>query len=224
VSEPLNLDVWREKLAYFQNQEAITADPDQKFAIACKIRDVQLAISQASQAGLLSGELGLQAADETLMDAYFAECAKHDPSFFQSHADGQTEPRQQFLIAKGLAFQSPNGGVALTDEGILFCALRELIPSLCFHVHVQLQWQGGNQEHVWGSVLYLHKEVLQRLDPLSARVMGNPKSRNEFGGEAAISEYPRVAIVEALTNFLIHRDYCEDDHGRIGSPQSLVAE
>ncbi len=194
-----------EKLFHLREQEAITSDADQKFTLKRKIQDTELELSQAMQAGLVHGELGLEATDSSLLDSFFAECASHDPKFFQPHAFGEKESRRQFLISRALAFPSAKGAIALTDEGVLFCALRELIPSSRFHVHVQLQW-GANQEHVWGSVLFLHRELLQRLEQLSSRVMGNPELRNNFGSEIAISEYPQLAIFEALTNFLIHRD------------------
>ena len=45
--------------------------------------------------------------------------------------------------------------------------------------------------------------------------MGSPNIRGEFGEEIVYFEYPKVAIVEALANFLIHRDYFVDDIGRI---------
>ena len=37
--EQTALDVWKEKLEYFQQQEAICADPDQKFALHKKIQE-----------------------------------------------------------------------------------------------------------------------------------------------------------------------------------------
>jgi hypothetical protein len=217
ASETEAIKLWREKIEDLRNAEAVVSNASAKFEIKKEIEEAQSRLGGLLAQGLVGGELGLEAVDAELLSSYFAECAKHD-SWFESHLRGEDEPRRQFLISKGLAFVSSKGATALTDEGILFCAIRELISSTRFHVYVQLHWGEGKsatQEHIWGSILYLHRELLKRLNSLTSRVMGNPEHRNTFGSEIAIREYPIVAIIEALTNFLIHRDYREDDHGRI---------
>ena len=206
-----------EKISHLKIAEATVAGAAAKFEIKKEIEEAELALSGLMQQGILGGELGLLAIDAGLLTSYFGECVKFDP-IFELHVRGDLESRKQFLVSRGLAYVSPKGAPALTEEGILFCALRDLISSVRLHVHVRLQWGEGRsakQEEIWGSVLYLHRELSNRLDPLSARVMGSPEYRSTFGSEVTISDYPRVAIIEALTNFLIHRDYYEDDHGRV---------
>lgn len=44
------LDTWQEKLEYFQKQEAITADPEQKFALHKKIEEVKAKIAELKAA------------------------------------------------------------------------------------------------------------------------------------------------------------------------------
>lgn len=44
------LDTWQEKLEYFQKQEAITADPEQKFALHKKIEEVKAKIADLKAA------------------------------------------------------------------------------------------------------------------------------------------------------------------------------
>ncbi len=207
----------REKIEALKTAEATVSSASAKFEIKKELEELQLMLSESMQAGLLGYELGLDAVDADLLSSYFDECAKFDP-IFKPHLTGEAEPRSQFLVSRGLASISPKGAIALTDEGILFCALRELINSTRFHVHVQLQRGEGKsatQENLWGSVLFLHRELSKALYPLSSRVMGSPEQRSSFGSEIVISEYPRIAIIEALTNFLIHRDYHEDDFGRV---------
>ncbi|HXJ40968.1 MAG TPA: ATP-binding protein, partial [Bryobacteraceae bacterium] len=208
---------WIEKIADLRIAEATVSGASAKFEIRKELEEAESILSKLGQAGLIEGELGVEAVDAALLDSYFGDCAKFD-SIFEPHRRGEAETRGQFLVSSGLACFSSKGAITLTDEGILFCALRELISSTRFHVHVQVQTGEGKAavlETIWGSVLYLHRELLRRLDSLSSRVVGSPEYRDSFGSEMAISEYPRVAIVEALTNFLIHRDYREDDHGRV---------
>ncbi len=49
------LETWREKLAYFQQQEAITSDPDQKFALAQKVQEAKAKIAELESQGAGGG-------------------------------------------------------------------------------------------------------------------------------------------------------------------------
>ena len=206
-----------EKIAHLQIAEATEADALAKFKIQKNLEEAELKVSQLMRAGTIAGELGLDAVDDELLEAYFTQCATYDMSFVP-HAKGDAKRVGQFLISRGLAFSSAGGAIALTDDGIVFCARGECISSTHFHVEVDFQFGNGtspSKEKFRGSVLHLHHVLLKRLDEFAFRIMGIPSERDAFGGERKISEYPRVAIVEALANFLIHRDYREDDFGRV---------
>ncbi|MGH8646100.1 MAG: hypothetical protein ACREX4_17240 [Gammaproteobacteria bacterium] len=112
----------KEKIELLRIAEATVAGVPAKYEIKKELEDAQLQLSELMQTGLVGNELGLDAADADLLDSYFAECVKFD-SIFQPHLEGDIEPRRQFLVTRGLAFVSPKGAIALTDEGILFCAV-----------------------------------------------------------------------------------------------------
>lgn len=214
----MTIKEWKEKLEHLRKAEAIVSDAMAKFAIQQNIKEAELKLSELLQQGIADGELGVNAVDDDLLKLYFSECAKYDP-IFKPHMGGEIDARDQYLLANGFAYQSPKGALALTEDGIFFCAQRDRINSKLFDFDVVLLWYEGktaNQEQLWGSVLYLYQELTKRLAPLTARVMGNPEKRNAFGGEVEIHEYPPVAMTEALTNFLIHRDYrIIGDHARV---------
>ena len=212
------IQITEKKISELQEARAYSANAEEKFELDMKIQALQRDLSELGQDGLFYGELGLNAIDEALLRSYFASCAKSNPLFFQPHADGDEAAITQFLIARGLAFLSSKGGVALTPEGILFCARPEFISSKRFHVHVQMQSGGDRLDplaKIWGSVLHLRQQLLEWIKPVMQRAAGIRDIRSASGTEEAVYEYPPTAIVEALTNFLIHRDYSEDDHGRL---------
>ena len=162
-------------------------------------------------------DLGWEALDQLLLQRYFSEC-KHYDEDFAPHARGDQASIETFLLNRDLAQRS--GGdvpLVLRDDGVLLFATRMQIPIHRLHTHVQIAWRVSRvrTEELWGSIMHLRDEILVRLEPLSSRVVGDPKIRRSTGGEAKISEYPRVAIVEAVTNLLIHRDYREDDQASI---------
>ena len=123
-----------------------------------------------------------------------------------------------YFLASGLASRGRDGRIYLTRAGILLCCQRNHIPRHMFHVHVKFKQGSGEKslnEELYGSVLYLYYQLYERLQPLFQRRMGSPAIRDPYGSEKVFFEYPEVAIVEALANFLIHRDYSLDDQGFI---------
>lgn len=205
------------KLGQLQIEQAKASDPAIKFGIGEAIKDVQLALSELGKKGLVVGELDIDAIDKKLLRSYFKQCAQYD-SEYKAAASGKQKAMEEFLLANGFAFKSGNGDIALTDEGMLFCAAKNRINKSLFDVEVVLYWgseQSPKQEHILGSVLFLHQKLMEKLMPLTERVMGDPNIRNEWGSEVPIYEYPPVAMVEVLVNFLIHRDYRLIDHARV---------
>ncbi len=208
--------VMLEKLSYLGAGLANESDLSAKFKIEQEIAALKTSLGELRRSEGGHTDLGWEAVDRDLLDYYFKQCALYEP-FFEPHARSDEGAVKQFLVARGLAFKAEDGFL-LTDEGVVFCARREFIPSSKFHVQVQIEWddpRGAKLEETWGSLLSLHREMSYKLAPLSLRTIGDPRHRTEFGGEKALHEYPKTVLDEALTNFLIHRDYSEDDFGRI---------
>jgi hypothetical protein len=150
--------------------------------------------------------------DSKLLRSYFQQCAKYEPTFADL-PDLDPAKVQDFFISSGLASIRQDGKAYLTHAGVLFCCKQEKLPRSDFHVHVK--FKNELTEELFGSILYLYDELYKRFKPLFQRRMGSPDIRDEYGAEKIFFEYPEVAIVEALANFLIHRDYSLDDRGFI---------
>ena len=161
-------------------------------------------------------KVGWEYRDSKLLHKYFDKCAEYDPDIFKNITDNELSVRDH-LISSGLAYLE-GSQVYLTADGLLLCGQRKLIPRDHYHIHVKLKQDSGSEslyEELFGSVLFLYYELLERLKPLYQRRMGSPNIRDESGSEKIFFEYPEIAIVEALTNFLVHRDYSLDDIGFI---------
>jgi tetratricopeptide (TPR) repeat protein len=152
------------------------------------------------------------------LNDYFKRCATYDKDFHEL-CDGDETSIRLYFQSSGLSI-THNKHHKLTNAGVLLCCKRDSIPRYAFHVHVKFvqKFTGDGldlNEELFGSVLYLYNELYRRLKPLYDRRMGSPDLRDETGGEAVFYEYPEKAFVEALVNFLIHRDYSLDDIGFI---------
>lgn len=192
------------------------------------IYDIQTAKKQNRNTNLArsssADKIGWNCIDHEMLISYFKDCLLYD-QFFESHANGNQTSIQQYLITSGLANYSSDGIFKLTEEGILFCCQREFIHREKYHVHVQINWQVNEKnglEEIWGNILYLRQEITKRVGIFSSRSIGDPQIRTKSGGESVRYEYPRTAIIEALTNFIIHRDYLEDDFGRINITDDYI--
>lgn len=160
-------------------------------------------------------KISWESRDNELLMGYFKQCRKYD-SFFSSHVKLDEDEVRKYLIATGLAYKSQEGHTFLTHAGVIFCCKRDLIPLDIFHVCIKLVQRTDVEDlnvETFGSVLYLYKWLTKQLAPFLNRKIGSPDNRDETGGEILYSEYPRVAIIEGMVNFLIHRNYFQDDIG-----------
>lgn len=153
------------------------------------------------------------ARDAELLRYYFELCATHDHSF-RKHAQGEQKQILDYFLANGLAGKGQDRRIYLTQAGLLLCCRRDLIPRHTFHVHINFS-HGDLRTELFGSVLYLYRELIKLLQPIFERRFGSPDIRDQFGSEKVFFDYPPIAVREALINFLIHRDYLQDDIGYI---------
>ncbi|MFZ1009191.1 MAG: hypothetical protein WAN65_20280 [Candidatus Sulfotelmatobacter sp.] len=158
--------------------------------------------------GRLTG-IDWSARDQKLLHEYFSRCAKYDDDF-RGHVELDETLVKEYFLTAGLAAPSLDGVMRLSEAGALLCCKRKHLPHKDLHVNVKFQNKtdpADLTEELYGSVMLLYLELFKRLEGLSQRKMGSPNIRDEGGGEAVFVDYPRVAIIEALVNFLIHRDY-----------------
>ncbi|HEY2292139.1 MAG TPA: TIR domain-containing protein [Thermoanaerobaculia bacterium] len=163
------------------------------------------------------GSMSWESRDMALLKYYFETCASYD-KLFEPLADLDNERTREYFLASGLAVLAENGAVLLTQDGVLLCCKRALLPRAELHVHVKVQSSIETDKitaELWGSVLYLYREILNLLSPLMERRLSTSVVRSDQGSEAVFYEYPRNSLIEAVVNFLIHRDYSVDDLGRI---------
>lgn len=165
-----------------------------------------------------ASELEIHEADRSLLTWYFEQCAQHD-DFFEPHANQHEEDKiRAYMVSSGLAVFDQSRRLLLTDPGVLLCCKRQSIPRHRLHVDVSFQQKSESEdlfENPSGSILYLYQELLDRLRQFFHRRMGSPTIRSKEGTETVFWDYPKEAIIEALVNMLIHRDYMVNDIARI---------
>lgn len=156
--------------------------------------------------------------DNDLLKKYFSLCPADDDQY-RGYENWQERTIRERLFISGFAFEGLNGHTYLTREGVIFCCQHGQIPQATLFVDVRLKYDDVDREEAIPynnySILALYFKLLERLTPLFQQGIELPDVRDSSGSAILVYEYPRLAIIEALVNFLIHRDYSQDDMGYI---------
>lgn len=134
------LDTWREKRDYFQRQEAITADPDQKFALHKKIEEATAKIAELE---------AVAARSSPVSSGHF----QHDFSRILKYAPADLIGREAETQLIDAAWAKVQGGESSRPRVLTFVALGgEGKTSLVAHWAVKLSaqgWPGCDAAFAW---------------------------------------------------------------------------
>ncbi len=116
----------------------------------------------------------------------------------------------------------PHGGHLTVVGALLFCP-DDRIPKTC-HADVQIDNRiAGRIRNLHGyNLLNMYKELQRELSPLWEGKWEDINKRDSVGRLVRIGTYPRDAVIEALVNFIIHRDYRISDLGYITIENDFV--
>jgi tetratricopeptide (TPR) repeat protein len=149
--------------------------------------------------------------DQKLVSKYIDLCCTIDPKF----ADNKAESRfLQYCISMGLA-RNIGGSIFLTQAGVLLFCRKQSFPHTKYHIDVTFKDNENDLSNEFSaSILESYFSILDLLSPLTVE-WRDPTKREKTGQESVFFFYPKTAIIEALVNFFIHRDYTMDDIGYI---------
>lgn len=151
------------------------------------------------------------AADQTLIRQYIELCSKNDKKYVEYKNEKKL---LNHLISMGLA-KKDKSGIFLTQAGVLLFCKQDYFPHAFLHCEVILRDEEKDvKQTVSGSVLESYARIRDQLNPMFA-TWNDPRVRDSFGSETQFSFYPEIAIIEALVNFYVHRDFEKDDIGYI---------
>jgi len=140
---------------------------------------------------------------------YFLEQCEESPS----DEDRLLEALDRWSIV----VNSPTG-ICFTHAGALLFGPSDRLPR-GLHTDVQINDRRynppGMQNFFGHCVVKLIKELSERLAELSGEEREDPSRRDAHGRPVRVADYPKTAIIEALVNFVIHRDYLENDLGSV---------
>ncbi len=149
--------------------------------------------------------------DPKLISKYMDLCCAVDPKF----AEKKTEPNfLQYCISMGLA-RNVSGNTFLTQTGVLLFCKKQAFPHTKYHIDVTFKDNEHDLSKEFSApILESYFSILELLTPLTVE-WRDPSTREKSGQESIFFFYPQTAIIEALVNFFIHRDYKKDDIGYI---------
>ncbi len=149
--------------------------------------------------------------DQNLVSKYVDLCCSIDPKF----AENKTEARfLQYCVSIGLA-RNVGGSTFLTQAGVLLFCKKQFFPHTKYHIDVTFKDSENDLSNEFSApILESYFSILELLSPLTTE-WRDPTKRKKTGQERVFFFYPKTAIIEALVNFFIHRDYKKDDIGYI---------
>ena len=225
MSDSNKNDIRKEKREFLEREYATSADPNAKFAAKKGIEEldattlgnaVQRSSNHTDDSELTS--VTCDKRDNGVLRRYFDVGMEHDPVKFKPLVDFDETAVRTSFESMGLTSVGDDGERYLTRAGVLFCCKEEYISRKQFHIIVQYRDKVGKKPvnvRFDGSILDLYFCRHGNLSPLFDRRIGSPEDRSGTGSESVVYEYPELAIVEALVNSLIHRDYSVDHHGSV---------
>lgn len=149
--------------------------------------------------------------DQKLISKYIDLCCSIDPKF----SGNKTEAKfLQYCNSMGLS-RNVGGNTFLTQAGALLFCKKQSFPHAKYHIDVNYKDSENDLSKEFSSpILDSYFAILELLSPLTVE-WRDPAKREKTGQESIFFFYPKTAIVEALVNFFIHRDYEKDDIGYI---------
>jgi hypothetical protein len=111
-------------------------------------------------------------------------------------------------------------GWTFSNEGALLFGPSERLP---FNTDLIVESGTQNAEPIMGECLVsILQKLEKKLSPLWNESWEDPSQRDINNQPKKISKYPQTAIIEALVNFVIHRDYSSHEVARITIGENFV--
>jgi nucleoside phosphorylase/tetratricopeptide (TPR) repeat protein len=157
-----------------------------------------------------------EGATATLTDIRWGERNRDAIDYFIANCDGCPKDEDRFVqILMGWGLLGPTkNGLNFSVEGALLFGPSDRL-SIGFHTDIQIDDRRFKSPRIntfnGHCLLAIIKELRENLSELWQGQWEDPLRRDESGRPLKIPKYPETAIIEAMVNFVIHRDYSIDD-------------